>query len=63
MRLGALEDAQFLLKEAVRFEPDNISERIDHIRILRKRQKFEESVEQATVLLRKSPDDLQFLIC
>ena len=40
VRLGILEDAEFLLESAIEFEPDNIEARMDYIQILRKRQKF-----------------------
>ena len=40
MRLGVLDDAEFLLEAALRFEPDNMLTRIDYIQALRKRQKF-----------------------
>ena len=61
MRLGVLDDAEFLLESAVRLEPDNIQLRIDYIQVLRKRQKFERACEEAKQLLEKSPDNPQFL--
>jgi cytochrome c-type biogenesis protein CcmH/NrfG len=39
-RLGVLDDAEFLLESALKFEPDNKRIRIDYIQALRKRQKF-----------------------
>ena len=61
MRLGVLDDAEFLLESAARLEPDNIQVRIDYIQVLRKRQKFERACEEAKQLLEKSPDNPQFL--
>tara|TARA_R110002096_G_scaffold154_14_gene829 strand:+ start:9513 stop:11501 length:1989 start_codon:yes stop_codon:yes gene_type:complete len=60
MRLGVLEDAEFLLESAARLEPDNDSVRVDLIQVLRKRQKFERARDEAQALLQKSPDNPQF---
>ncbi|MEO1967724.1 MAG: sulfotransferase [Sphingomonadaceae bacterium] len=49
-RLGVHEDAEFLLENAVAFEPDNIQLRLDYIQVLRKRQKFADALEQARAL-------------
>ena len=59
-RLGVLDDAEFLLESALKFEPDNIQVRIDYIRVLRKRQKFNEALEAASQLLKRSPENPQF---
>ena len=59
MRLGVLDDAEFLLEAAVRLEPDNVPARIDYIQALRKRQKFHEALAQATALLESDPENLQ----
>ncbi|MCP2669444.1 sulfotransferase [Maricaulaceae bacterium EIL42A08] len=59
-RLGVLEDAEFLLESAVEFEPDNVEARIDYMRILRKRQKFEKALAQAEILHRRDPDNPVF---
>jgi len=61
MRLGVLDDAEFLLESAARLEPDRIQVRIDYIQVLRKRQKFERAREEAKQLLQKSPENPQFL--
>jgi len=60
MRLGVLDDAEFLLEAAVHAEPDNVPVRIDYIQALRKRQKFHDALEQAKVLLDGDPNNLQF---
>ena len=60
LRLGVLDDAEFLLESALKFEPDNTRVRIDYIQALRKRQKFAAALEQARLLLDAAPDNLQF---
>jgi tetratricopeptide (TPR) repeat protein len=60
VRLGVLEDAEFLLESALKFEPDNKRVRIDYIQALRKRQKFAAALEQARLLLDTAPDNPQF---
>lgn len=59
-RLGALEEAQFLLETACELEPDKTQLRVDLIRVLSKRQRFSESLSQAEVLRARAPDNLQF---
>ncbi len=54
-RLGANEDADFLLETAIELDPENIQLRLDHIQVLRKRQKFVAALEQARNLLEKDP--------
>ena len=61
MRLGVLEDAEFLLESALRFEPENSRIRIDYVQVLRKRQKFQQALEQTKRLLDSSPKNPQFL--
>ncbi len=56
-RLGVLEDAEFLLESAVEFEPDNVIARLDYIRILRKRQKYEKALAQAEHLHETDPSN------
>lgn len=53
MRLGVQDDAAFLLETAIALEPDNIQLRIDFIQVLRKRQRFSQSLEQARLLHEK----------
>ncbi|WP_339332738.1 sulfotransferase [uncultured Maricaulis sp.] len=55
-RFGVLEDADFLLESAIEFEPDNTQLRLDHIQVLRKRQKFTAALEQARYLYERDPD-------
>ncbi len=60
MRLGVLDDAEFLLESALKFEPDNVRIRIDYVQALRKRQKFTQALEQAKYLLDSEPQNPQF---
>ncbi len=60
VRLGVLDDAEFLLEAALKLEPDNTRVRIDYVQALRKRQKFGAALEQAKMLLEKAPGNLQF---
>ncbi|MDE0001615.1 MAG: sulfotransferase, partial [Rhodospirillaceae bacterium] len=60
LRFGVLADAEFLLESAHQFDPKNVRVRIDYIQALRKRQKFGPALEQATQLLKTSPDNPQF---
>jgi tetratricopeptide (TPR) repeat protein len=59
-RLGAHEDADFLLETAIELEPDNLQLRIDYIQVLRKRQKFADALDQAKALLKRDPDSPVF---
>ncbi|PWE17849.1 hypothetical protein DDZ18_06900 [Marinicauda salina] len=61
VRLGVLEDADFLLESAVAFEPDNVPARIDYIQVLRKRQKYEAALEQAKELYKRDPRNPTFV--
>ena len=54
-RFGVLEDADFLLESAIAFDPDNVQLRLDHIEVLRKRQKFEAARDQARTLHDRDP--------
>lgn len=60
VRLGVLDDAEFLLASARQLEPDNVRAHMDYVQVLRKRQKFGEALAQAKELLDKSPDNPQF---
>ncbi|MBT8148265.1 MAG: sulfotransferase, partial [Gammaproteobacteria bacterium] len=60
MRLGVLEDAEFLLESAAAFAPENVQVKIDYIQALRKRQKFAKALEASKALLQSAPDNPQF---
>ncbi|MGI9228239.1 MAG: tetratricopeptide repeat-containing sulfotransferase family protein [Gammaproteobacteria bacterium] len=55
IKLGALDDAEYLLESACEFEPDNIQARMDYIQALRKQQRFAAARAQAKLLLDKDP--------
>lgn len=59
-RLNILDDAELLLESAVDFAPDNIPVRLDYIKVLRKRQKYEAALAQARILYEKNPEDPVF---
>lgn len=59
-RFGALDEAQFLLETACELAPDDPRLRIELIRILGKRQRFDQSLAQAEELLSTAPDNLQY---
>jgi tetratricopeptide (TPR) repeat protein len=60
VRLGALDEAHFLLESACELDPGNTALRIDLIRVLSKRQRFEDSLRHAEKLLASAPENLQF---
>lgn len=60
IRLGVLDDAEYLLETAVELEPENTRARIDYIQALRKRQRYELAFQQAQNLLQSEPDNHQF---
>ncbi|MFT7218821.1 MAG: tetratricopeptide (TPR) repeat protein [Candidatus Azotimanducaceae bacterium] len=60
VKLGVLDDAEFLLESAVLIEPDHAQAQIDYIEVLRKRQKFEAALTQADKLLSTDPKNPQF---
>jgi len=59
-RLGALDEAEFLLESAAVFEPANQQVRIDYIGVLRKRQRFTQALIEAKKLLDQAPENPQF---
>ncbi len=60
IKLGILDDAEFLLESARVFEPDNVQIRLDYIDALRRRQKFEKAREEAEALHKTAPDNPLF---
>jgi tetratricopeptide (TPR) repeat protein len=60
VKLGVLDDAEFLLESAVMFAPEHSQARIDYIEVLRRRQKFEAALAEATKLLTTNPVNPQF---
>ena len=60
LRLGVMEDAEFLLESAAEFEPDNRQVRLDYVQILQKRQRFERAHQESARLLDIAPGNPQF---
>ncbi len=60
IKLGILDDAEFLLESAVAFEPGNVQLRLDYIDALRRRQKFRRAREEAEALYARDPDSPLF---
>ena len=56
-RLGYFDDAEFLLEKAVEFEPNDGDLRMKYATILRKKQKFAETMEQVNILCEQFPDN------
>lgn len=56
-RLGVLDDADFLLESALEFEPDNVQARLDYIKVLRRRQKYDAAHAEARHLYDQNPAD------
>ena len=59
-RLGHLNDSEFLLESAVKLNPDDSEIRKKYLLILRKRQKFSKTMEQADILVQQNPHNLSF---
>lgn len=55
-RLGIHDDAEFLLETALMIEPENTQLRLDYMQVLRKRQKFEAALKEATTLVSQHPE-------
>ena len=62
VKSGVLDDAEFILESAVEFEPHNLLARHDYMTVLYRRQKYEESLEQARILRKADPDNLDYKI-
>ena len=60
IKLGILDDAEFLLESAATFAPDDIQIRLDYIDALRRRQKFGDARDQAEALYAREPDNPRF---
>jgi tetratricopeptide (TPR) repeat protein len=60
VRLGVLEDAEFLLESAIEFSPQSTKARMDYIQVLRKQQKYHEALAHAKILIQQDPNNPQF---
>ena len=59
-RLGHFDDAEFLLEKAVKFKPEDGELRMKYALILRKKQKFSQTMEQVNILCKKFPNNLAY---
>ena len=62
VKSGVMDDAEFLLESAVEFEPDNPFARHDYMTVLYRRQKYEQSLQQAKLLVATDPENLDYQI-
>ena len=60
LKLGILDDAEFLLESCLVFEPEHRAARYEYIRVLHKRQRFAAALEQAKRLLDSDPGNLLY---
>jgi tetratricopeptide (TPR) repeat protein len=60
MKHKILDDAEFLLKSCLMFEPNFLQARFDYINVLHRKQKYEKAFEQARILRDKSPEDIRY---
>ncbi len=60
IKLGILDDAEFLLESARTFEPGNVQVQLDYIDALRRRQKFDRARLEAEALHARDPDNPLF---
>lgn len=59
VKLGVLDDAEFLLESAVKLNPESIAAQIDYVQVLRKKQRFADALTAAKTLLAKQPQSPQ----
>ena len=55
--LHVLDDAEFLLESALAFDPQFLRGRVDYVRVLQRRQKFDRALEEAGRLRDADPDN------
>ena len=60
MKFNAYDEAEFLLESCKVLEPDNVSAHFDYVKVLRKRQKFELALTEASDLRAKEPGNPEF---
>ena len=60
VRLGVLEEAEFLLESAIEFSPQSTKARMDYIQVLRKQQKYQKALAHAKILIQQEPKNPQF---
>jgi tetratricopeptide (TPR) repeat protein len=59
-KFNAYDEAEFLLESCKVLEPGNVSAHYDYVKVLRKRQKFQLSVAEASELRAKEPGNPEF---
>jgi tetratricopeptide (TPR) repeat protein len=59
-RFGHFDDAEFLLEKAIEFDSNDGDLRMKYAEVLRKRQKFSETLEQVEILCKMFPDNLAY---
>jgi len=59
-RLGYFDDAETLLKKAVEFKPNDGELRMKYAMVLRKKQKFAETMEQVNILCDQFPNNIAY---
>lgn len=59
LRLGILEDAEFLLESAATFAPEDLQVQMEYVQVLRKRQKFQAALAKAQQLMSAHPTNPQ----
>ena len=60
MRLFVYDDAEFLLESCIELQPDYWLARLDYVKVLHKRQKFEKALQQAIILRERFPGNHVF---
>ena len=60
MKFNAYDEAEFLLESCKVLAPKNVNAHYDYVKVLRKRQKFELALSEASELREKEPDNPEF---
>lgn len=60
MKFNAYDEAEFLLESCKVMAPENVSAHFDYVKVLRKRQKFELALSEASELREKEPGNPEF---
>lgn len=60
LRLGVLDDAQFVLESALEFDPDYTPVLFDYVTVLSRRQRYDDALAAAERLLKRQPDNPAF---
>ena len=60
MKFNAYDEAEFLLESCKVLAPENVNAHYDYVKVLRKRQKFELALSEASELREKEPDNPEF---